>query len=93
MRQIRIKLNAPESTIGYYRLQEQWENEGGAIRVRHGEEFLPDELIPVKPGEYFRVVDGVVDLIDDSFYYIVNIEKVDAANEVSGSVETHSKQG
>lgn len=75
-KQIRIKLDIPQSTIDYYRFQERWENEGGAIVIKTKEDLIPGEKIPFTPGETFRVLNGRIDLIDDHFYYIADIQKV-----------------
>jgi hypothetical protein len=73
---IKIKLDIPESTIDYYRFQERWENEGGAISIRSKEDLIPGNKIPFVPGDFFRVINGSIDLIDNRFYYIAEIQKV-----------------
>jgi hypothetical protein len=73
---IKIRLDVPDSTIDYYRFQERWENEGGAIVIKTREDLIPGNKIPFTPGETFRVVSGSIDLVDGHFYYIAEIEKV-----------------
>lgn len=75
-KQVRIKLDIPQSTIDYYRFQERWENEGGAIVIKSKEDLIPGDKIPFTPGETFRVVSGRIDLVNDNFYYIAEIEHV-----------------
>ena len=81
IKQIKIKLNVPETIIAYFRLQEKWENEGGAIRIMSKDDLIPDEKIPFAPGELFRVLSASIELIDDTFYYIVNVETVPEGSE------------
>lgn len=76
MIQIKIKLDVPESTITYYRLQEQWENEGGAIAIFSKEDLIKEDIIPFLPGEKIRVINGTIDLMENDFYYIADIEKI-----------------
>lgn len=76
MIQIKIKLDVPESTITYYRLQEQWENEGGSIAILSKDDIIQENIIPFLPGEKIRIINGSIDLLDDHFYYIADIEKI-----------------
>jgi hypothetical protein len=73
---IKIKLDIQESTIEYIRLQEEWENEGGAFVPRSGEGLVPGSKIPFAPGDRFRVVNSAIDLINSHFYYIADIQKI-----------------
>jgi hypothetical protein len=73
---INIKPDVPENTIDYFRLQEQWENEGGAISIRLKEDLIPGDKIPFTPGESFKVIHATIDLIDDHFFYIVDIQHI-----------------
>jgi 5-hydroxyisourate hydrolase-like protein (transthyretin family) len=73
-KQLKIKLDLPEGTIAYYRLQQQWENEGGAVKILPKENLVPAGKLPFTTGDYFRVISGSVDLIDEEFYYIVDVE-------------------
>ncbi|PWN06539.1 hypothetical protein [Rhodohalobacter mucosus] len=82
MKRIKIKLNVPESTVEYYHLMEQWENEGGAIPVKSKEDLIPGDKIPFSEGDTFRVVSGSIDLIDEAFYYIVDVEPVSETDAV-----------
>ena len=83
MKRIKIKLDVPESTVAYYRLMEQWENEGGAIPVRSKEDLIPGDQIPFSAGDTIRAASGSIDLVDDAFYYIVDIEIISEAEAVS----------
>ncbi len=74
IKQLKIKLDVPDGTIAYYRLQQQWENEGGAVKILSKESLVPAEKLPFTAGDCFRVIGGSVDLIDEEFYYIVDIE-------------------
>jgi hypothetical protein len=82
MKRINIKLDIPEATIAYYRLQDQWENEGGSIPVKSKEDLIPGDKLPFSPGDTFRVAACSIDLIDDAFYYIVDIDLLKKANAV-----------
>lgn len=82
MKRIKIRLDVPESTVDYYHLMEQWENEGGAIPVRSKEDLIPSDQIPFSAGDTIRIVSGSVDLIEDEFYYIVDVDLVSKADAV-----------
>jgi hypothetical protein len=85
---IMIKLDIPESIIDYYCLHERWENEGGAISTLPIEDLIPRDKIPFAPGDYFRIIDSRIDLIDHRFYYIAEIQKVPGQTEVKKSTTT-----
>ncbi len=74
MVQIKIKLDVSEGTHAYYRLQEQWENEGGAVAIKSEEDLVPNRNIPFVPGDTFRVLNTSLDLVNENFYYIAEIE-------------------
>jgi len=76
MVRIKIKLDASEGTLAYNRLQEQWENEGGAVSIRSNVDLVLGDKIPFTPGDTFRILSGRMDFIDDDFYYIAEIEKI-----------------
>ena len=76
MKRINIKLDIPESPVAYYHLMEQWENEGGAVPVKSKENLITGDKIPFSEGDTFRVASGSIDLKDDAFYYIVDIDLV-----------------
>lgn len=76
MKRIKIKLDVPESTVDYYHLMEQWENEGGAIPVKSKQNLIPGDQIPFSAGDTIRIVSGSIDLINDEFYYIVDVDLV-----------------
>ena len=90
MKRIKIKLDVPESTVAYYRLMEQWENEGGAIPVKTKEDLIPGDEIPFSAGDTLRVASGSIDLIDDAFYYIVDIDLIAKADAVPAEHEDDS---
>lgn len=73
IKQIKIKLNIPESAARYYELQSKWENEGGATPVSQ-EPFQLD--LPFEKGDLLRVVSGVVDIRKGEAIYIVDVEKI-----------------
>jgi hypothetical protein len=73
---LKIKLDISPKTAEYIRLQEQWENEGGAITVRS--DVKPALNIPLQPGEHFKVVGGHIHFEDGSCYYIAEVEKLKA---------------
>ena len=77
MIRIKIKLDVPESPMSYFRLQEQWENEGGTTDIKSRDELVPDHKIPFTPGDYLRIVNGNIDLINDDIYYIADVEIVE----------------
>jgi len=76
-KRIRIVLDVPKETTAYHNLMEQWENEGGAITVKHDSEPIPDAKLPFREGEAFQVVRGTIDFVEDEVYYIVDVMKVD----------------
>ncbi len=76
-KQLKIKLDLPQKTAGYYKLQEQWENEGGAIIVDHTTDIIPEAKLPFRAGEAFQVIDGAIDIEDDEIFYIVNVQSID----------------
>lgn len=87
MKRIKIKLDVPESTVDYYHLMEKWENEGGAIPVKSKEDLIPGDKIPFSAGDTLRVASGSIDLIDDAFYYIVDVDLVSKADAVPAEHE------
>ncbi|HKL14005.1 MAG TPA: hypothetical protein VJ915_00145 [Balneolaceae bacterium] len=87
MKRIKIRLDVPESTVDYYHLMEQWENEGGAIPVKSKEDLIPGDQIPFSAGDTIRIVSGSVDLIEDAFYYIVDMDLVSKADTVTAELD------
>lgn len=75
--QLKIRLDISEDAVQYYKLQEKWENEGGATINQAVETYLPENQIQLKIGEYFRVLDSRIELIDDEVFYIVDVQKED----------------
>ena len=86
MKRIKIELDIPKSTTAYYRLQDRWENEGGNP-VKSKEDLLPGDQIPFSPGDTFRVESCSIKLVNDVFYYIVDIEPISEADSVSSEPE------
>lgn len=76
-KRIRIILDVPKKTTSYNNLMGQWENEGGAIIVKHNSEIIPEAKVPFREGEVFQVIRGVIDFVDEEVYYIVDVKKVD----------------
>ncbi len=76
-RRIKLVLDVPKKTGAYHKLMEQWENEGGAIKVNQSSEIIPEANIPFREGEAFQVVRGSIDFEEEGVYYIVDIMKVD----------------
>ncbi len=72
IRQIKIKLNVPESTARYYERHTKWEDEGGATPVLT-EPFQFD--LPFEKGDLLKVLSGVVDIRNGEVFYIVDVEK------------------
>ena len=77
IQQLKIKLGFSKGTTKYYQLQEQWENEGGAPKDQPENSPMPEIVPPIKEGDYFRVISGSIDLIEDDLFYIAYIQKVD----------------
>lgn len=75
--QLKIKLDISKEATQYYKLQEQWENEGGATINQAIESYLPESQHHLKPGDYFRVLDSRIELMDDEVFYILDLEQVD----------------
>ncbi len=71
---LKIKLDVSPKTAEYFRLQEQWENEGGAITVNSDVRLALN--IPLQPGDHFKVVDGNIQFEDGNCYYLAEIEKL-----------------
>lgn len=72
---IKIKLDVPDKVIEYFRLEQQWENEGGAI-LRNQEAELEHEIeIPLKPGLTYYIQDGQFEVEDNHLYYVANIRQ------------------
>ena len=82
MKRIKIRLDVPKSTVNYHHLMEQWENEGGAIPVTLKEDLIPNNQIPFSAGDTIRIVSGSIDMIDDKFYYIVDLDLVSKGGAV-----------
>jgi hypothetical protein len=76
MIQIRIKIDVPESTIAYYRLQKQWENEGGATAYTIDDEKIPNIKVPLEKGDIFRVLGGVTDFENGEIIFTADIQKI-----------------
>ncbi len=87
MKRIKIKLDVPESTMDYYHLMEQWENEGGAIPVKSKEDLIPSDRIPFSAGDTIRIASGSIDLIEEAFYYIVDVDLVSKAEAVTAELD------
>ncbi|MFO7845344.1 MAG: hypothetical protein R6V27_02205 [Balneolaceae bacterium] len=84
--QISIKLDDPDSIKEYDRLQSQWENEGGSTRPSSIENMIPDGILPLKPGEQFKVISGTIERTDDQLFYVVDIEKIGSTLNLEGEV-------
>ncbi|PKD44056.1 hypothetical protein [Rhodohalobacter barkolensis] len=76
-KQLRIILDVPKQTAAYYKLQQKWENEGGAIAVDRSTDILEEANLPFRAGEAFQVIDGEIEIKDEEVIYIVNVQKVD----------------
>lgn len=70
---LKIKLNVPKSVVDYFRLQQVWENEGGAISALSNTSPGDDVNLPLQPGTTFKVVSGQFEVEDDTLYYIAEI--------------------
>lgn len=75
--QIKIKLDLSGDSAKYYKLQERWENEGGATTDQSATKSLLEIEPPLKTGEYFQVVGGNIDFIGEEIFYVADIRKVD----------------
>lgn len=75
--QLKIKLDLPDDTAKYKKLQERWENEGGSTTDQSETMSLPEIQPPLKTGDYFQVISGSIDFIDNEIFYIADIRKVD----------------
>lgn len=75
--QIKIKMDVPNSVIEYLKLQQIWENEGGALKKRDHTLQEYNLCIPLSSGNSFRVVCGYMDLEADSLYYIAKLISLD----------------
>lgn len=76
--QLKIKLDLPDDAAAkYYKLQERWENEGGSTTDQSETMSLPEIQPPLKAGDYFQVISGSIDFIDNEIFYIADIRKVD----------------
>ncbi|GEM_PF-1395895 len=73
--QLKFKLDITKEALQYYKLQEQWENEGGATFNQAVETYLPESLHYLKPGDCFRVLDSRIELINEEVFYIVDVAK------------------
>lgn len=78
MIQAKILLDLPTDVNKTIRLEEQWENEGGAPSNNIIDEWISDSELPFAPGDSFKVVSGRVEQINNQFYYSVNLEKIEA---------------
>lgn len=83
--QISIKLDNPDSIKEYDNLQNQWENEGGSTQPSSIETMLPDGILPLKPGEVFKVISGTIERMDDHLFYVADIEKI-KEKKLSGKI-------
>ncbi len=71
IKQIKIKLNVPESAARYYEQHSKWENEGGAAPAsEHSFQFE----LPFKKGDVLRVVSGLVDVRNGEAFYVADVE-------------------
>ena len=71
--QIKIKLDVPREVLEYFQLEQQWENEGGAIRPNQAAEIEHDIEAPLKPGLCYFVLDGHLEVEDNHLFYIVDL--------------------
>lgn len=74
--QVQIRLDVSRKTIAYLRLQEQWENEGGATTMADPWDSVPEQTLPFHPGDLLKVVDGHLELMDDEIFYNITVERV-----------------
>ena len=73
---LKVKLDVPKSVIEYFRLQQVWENEGGAILTIPEASFDHEIHIPLNPGDSFKVVSGKLAVEDNSLYFVAEVIKV-----------------
>ncbi|MCG2587332.1 hypothetical protein [Rhodohalobacter sulfatireducens] len=71
--QIKIKLDVPQEVIEYFQLEQQWENEGGAITKNEKAEIEHDIKAPLKPGMCYYVMDGRFEIQDNNLLYVADI--------------------
>lgn len=83
---LKIKLDVPERTVDYFRVQENWENEGGSTQVYSKISHFPDDTIPLQPGDQFKVLNGTIERIDNNLFYIAEIEKVNEKKIAANSI-------
>ena len=73
--QLRIRLDITEEAMRYYKLQEQWENEGGATINQAVKPNLPENQLRLKTGDHFQVLESRIELINDEIFYILEVQK------------------
>lgn len=75
--QLKIKLDLPDDTAKYKKMQERWENEGGLTTDQPETMSLPEIHPPLKTGDYLQVISGSIDFIGNEVFYIADIRRVD----------------
>lgn len=73
IQQIKIKLDVPHDVIEYFQLEQQWENEGGAVPRNQDAELEHDIETPLKPGVCYYVMDGRFVVEDGNLLYIADL--------------------
>ncbi len=75
IQQIKIKLDVPKKVIEYFQLEQQWENEGGAVPRNQEAELEQDLQVPLKPGLCYYVMDGRFEVEDGYLFYIADLHR------------------
>lgn len=75
IRQIKIKLDVPHEVMEYFRLEKEWENEGGAIPRNPEAELEHDIEAPLKPGLCYYVMDGRFEVEDGCLLYVADLHQ------------------
>lgn len=75
IQQIKIKLDVPKKVVEYFKLEQQWENEGGAVPHNRDTELENDIRVPLKPGLCFYVMDGRFEVEDGCLLYVADIHQ------------------
>lgn len=73
-KKIRIKLDIPSDSVEYYKSLQQWENEGG--RPNSLRDSYPSLNLPFYPGDTIQIKDVHINVEDNEFYYVAEIENV-----------------
>lgn len=78
MIQIKVVLELPADLVETVRLEEQWENEGGATSKNIPGDWIFGNILPFYPGDSFKVVSGDIEAFNGQFYYCVNLQPIEA---------------